>query len=76
MKRTAAIERLLDKQGRLRAWPARADLRDGVRSYLVDNFDLGHIYTEREVNDLLTGLHSFDDHALVRREFEPFCWRP
>ena len=39
-----------------------------VLKYLATQFELGVLYTEREVNALLNQDHTFGDPALLRRE--------
>jgi len=35
--------------------------------YLIDKFEQGREYTEREVNEVLSAWHAFGDHSLLRR---------
>jgi hypothetical protein len=51
--------------GRLRQYPARADARRVVLSWLASKFALERRYTEAEVNDMLRD-HEVD-HATLRR---------
>lgn len=60
--------RLLDREGRVVRWPAKAPQRQLVLRYLLDRFAPGHNYTETEVNDVLKRWHTFGDWALLRRE--------
>jgi len=36
--------------------------------YIRSKIDQGKIYTEKEINALINKWHSFEDHALLRRE--------
>ncbi|MBQ3825434.1 MAG: DUF2087 domain-containing protein, partial [Spirochaetaceae bacterium] len=42
--------------------------KEAIMRYLQTKFEVGKHYTEREVNDILKQFHSFNDHALLRRE--------
>lgn len=61
----------LDEQGRLTGWPSRRNklgLQRLALERLAAAFDPGRPYTEKEVNEVLKGLHTFGDWALLRRE--------
>lgn len=62
------IEQFFDEHGRLTVWPARPAHRQAVLERLLDSFEPGRLYSEPEVNDVLKDLHTFGDHALLRRE--------
>jgi hypothetical protein len=68
MKRPPDVQRLLDRQGRLRTMPVRPDAKAAVLAFLVEKFERSRRYTEREVNDLLDAWHTFGDHTRLRRE--------
>lgn len=61
---------MLDEGGKVVRWPAKRNrhVRPAILAYLAEKFENGRIYTEREVNDILKSWHTFDDHALLRRE--------
>ncbi len=62
------LSRYLDAEGRLKAWPSkRSDQMDALR-YLVARLPGGVEWSERELNELLKGLHTFGDWALLRRD--------
>lgn len=65
---TDDLRALLDEEGRVTRWPARRALQAQVLNYLAARFEPGRQYTEKEVNALLNGLHTFGDAALLRRE--------
>jgi excisionase family DNA binding protein len=58
--------RWFDRDGRLKAFPKQRAKRRAVLERLAELFDVGRVYSEREVNALLRPV--FDDVALVRRE--------
>ncbi|CAN5463392.1 DUF2087 domain-containing protein [soil metagenome] len=64
------IEGYFDREGRLLLWPSRkrADLRQKVLETLAERFERARDYRETEVNAILTAAHTFEDHALLRRE--------
>lgn len=51
--------------GRLKSIPAQQKKRDVVLRYLVDRFETGRLYSEKEVNAILATYH--DDVASLRR---------
>jgi hypothetical protein len=53
------------RDGRLRQYPARADARRVVLSWLASKFSLDRQYSEADVNDILRD-HEVD-HATLRR---------
>ena len=63
-----AIGRLLDRQRRLKAMPPAAKAKQLALEYLVEKFEAGRQYSEREVNETLQAWHTFGDHARLRRE--------
>ena len=58
----------LDAEGRVTQFPARRKKQLAVLQYLAGKFAPGIIYTEREVNEVLLGWHTFGDPATLRRE--------
>jgi len=62
------INRFLDSQGRLTAYPAKYKLRVFSQFYLASKFDPGLVYSEGEINSVLQAWHSFDDWAMLRRD--------
>ncbi|MDX2161538.1 MAG: coenzyme F420-0:L-glutamate ligase [bacterium] len=61
------VRPLLDAEGRVRAWSAKARLNDLAVAYLAGKFSFGRTYTEKEVNAILNAHHLFNDPALLRR---------
>ena len=62
----------LDAEGRVTQFPARRKKQLAVLQYLAGKFEPGRVYTEREVNEVLLGWHTFGDPATLRRELYDF----
>lgn len=60
------IERNFFEGGRLKQIPARRSKRNVVLNRIAREFKPGRHYTEKEVNDILTGFHP--DFCTLRRE--------
>ncbi len=52
--------------GKLKTIPTQRKKRDVILRYLVEQFEPGRVYTEKEVNQILVAYH--DDVATLRRE--------
>lgn len=57
-----------DSRGRLVRWPTRFAVQRLAMWLLWQHFDAERVYSEREVNERLNGLHVFGDPATLRRE--------
>lgn len=55
------------KNGRFEALPAQDKRRRYILDYILSHFELGRVYTEKEVNQIIMRFH--DDYCRVRREF-------
>lgn len=62
------LSRYLDAEGRLKGWPSRRKDQLEALHYLLDRLPDGVEWSERELNGLLKGLHTFEDWALLRRD--------
>jgi len=65
------IQHYLDEHGRVTRFPISKKYRKDqaiILDYLAEKFEIGKIYTEREVNELLRQWHTFEDWAILRRE--------
>lgn len=62
------VNNYLDKEGKILLLPRKKEARRELYKYLVDKFEYGRIYTEKEVNDIILENHSFNDTCLLRRE--------
>ncbi len=67
-KRSRILDRLLDDRGRVARWPVRRAQQLIVLDHIAAQIEGGRTYTEREIGDVLEGLHAFRDVARVRRE--------
>lgn len=61
------VKNYLDRGNRLKVWPAKRSAQILVAEYLAGNFVLGVQYSEKEVNAILSDVHTFNDVALLRR---------
>lgn len=62
------LNRILDKEKRVKIWPAKRLLRQAALAYIASKMEDERIYTESEINELLSQWHTFNDHVLLRRE--------
>lgn len=62
------LARYLDAEGRLKSWPSRRTYQLEALRYLAARLPEGVEWSERELNDLLKSLHTFEDWALLRRD--------
>jgi hypothetical protein len=62
------IDAFLDGSGRVVRWPRKDRDKFLVLRYLQGKFERDVKYCEREVNEILVKWHTFNDHALLRRE--------
>lgn len=61
------LRSFLDDSGRLRQWPAKRRLQLLALEALAGVIPTGRQLTEREINELLNGYHTFKDPAMLRR---------
>jgi excisionase family DNA binding protein len=64
--RDKIINRFMAK-GRFEVLPVQYKRRKYILEYILKQFELNRIYTEKEVNEIITRFH--DDYCRVRREF-------
>jgi excisionase family DNA binding protein len=55
------------KDGRFDVLPAQRKKRRYILEYILGQFELGKVYAEKEVNEIIGRFH--DDYCRVRREF-------
>src|SRR5512141_1719607 len=58
------------RDGSLRTLPAQRKKLEAILRYVVKGFDVGKRYSEKQVNEILSGYH--DDTATLRRELVGF----
>ena len=62
------VEKFLDKENKIKAWPKRQEDKKLVVEYLATKFKSDKVYSEKEVNEVILSWHTFNDHTLLRRE--------
>ena len=62
------LRNFLDAEGKLTAFPAKRKMKIYCLFYLAGKIEAEQEYTERQINDLLLGWHTFADPATLRRE--------
>ncbi|TSC57592.1 MAG: hypothetical protein Greene041619_1108 [Candidatus Peregrinibacteria bacterium Greene0416_19] len=65
---TKDLQNFLDDEGRLTSWPAKPTKQMLALQFLAGKLEWDCLYTEQEINELLTKFHLFEDAALLRRE--------
>jgi excisionase family DNA binding protein len=60
------INRFL-KDGKFKTLPVQRKKRIHILQYILERFEQNRVYSEKEVNDIITELH--DDYCRIRREF-------
>lgn len=58
----------LDENGRLTRFPTKRKKQIYALFYLAPKIEKGKSYTEKEINEILEGLHTFSDCCLLRRD--------
>lgn len=61
------IKNYLNKDGKIKAWPAKTEAKHAVLAYMSTKFELGRDYKEKEVNAIIEANHAFGDYFLLRR---------
>ena len=61
------LRRYLDSEGRVKIWPGRWNKQQLVARYMTRGFTPGVRYSEKQVNGILDGMHTFGDYAILRR---------
>ena len=62
------LKNFLDEQGRLKSYPAKRKRQIYALIYLASKFERDRLYTEKEVNEVISNWHTFNDWALLRRD--------
>lgn len=55
------------ENGKLKVWPSKQRARMPALCWCALAFEPERRYTEREVNEMLQGIHSFEDLFILRR---------
>jgi hypothetical protein len=62
-----SILNFIDKEGRIKIWPSKREMKLQVLEYLAEKFEFGRFYKECEVNGIISQWHTFNDYFLLRR---------
>ncbi len=62
------LSNFLDDNNRVKAWPKKHALKREVLLYLASKFEMDRDYSEKEVNQILSEWHTFEDYFLLRRD--------
>ncbi|MFZ5817674.1 MAG: DUF2087 domain-containing protein [Bacillota bacterium] len=65
MSHMEIVNRFLDEEGRIRQMPAKRAKVEALLDYLVEQFETGRLYAEREINEVLLRFHP--DFCTLRR---------
>ncbi len=66
-ERVAKVARHFDGEGRMLRWPAKTNQQELAVWVLWSRIPAGVVFTERQISDLISDLHLFGDHAILRR---------
>ena len=59
---------IIDDNDRIIRWSKKQKDQHFILQCIVKNFDAGHKYSEKEVNEIIQKFILFNDHVLIRRE--------
>ena len=62
------MEKLINEFDKIVRWPKKPSDKETVIKFLSTKFRSNKIYSEEEVNKIITQTHLFNDIALLRRE--------
>jgi len=65
--RLTRLARLFDRDGLLLRWPGKRGMEEPCLWVIWSRIPPRQIFSEAQLNELLNTLHSFGDHALLRR---------
>ena len=68
MEQIIKIKQFLDGSGKITQLPQKQKVRHALLEYLIEKFEPGRTYSEREVNGICSLWHTFGDYFLLRRE--------
>lgn len=57
-----------NEAGKLTQYPSKKPIRVLALLKVAEDFEIGRIYTEKEVNEIIREHIAFSDHELIRRE--------
>lgn len=62
------IENYLDKNLKVKAWPGKLKNKLMLLEYISSKFEVGVLYSEKEVTEILTSISTVGDSCFLRRE--------
>ena len=62
-----SIDNFLNSEGKILTWPAKQEKKKAILRYMSSKFDVNRMYTEKEVNEIITRWHEFNDLFILRR---------
>jgi len=65
--KNVSISIFLDGEGKLKNIPVPSRTKLPVLAYLCGKFEAERIYSEKEVNELISRWHTFSDYFILRR---------
>jgi hypothetical protein len=66
-KKQVNIAVFLDGEGRIRQIPVPTRTKLPILAYLAGKFEAGRTYSEKEVNEIISRWHTFEDFFILRR---------
>lgn len=67
MSKSNDISVFLDKDGKIERIPVPNRTRIPLLAYLAEKFEKDRDYTEKEINQIITVWHTFNDYFILRR---------
>lgn len=67
MRKSTDITVFLDKDGKIERIPVPSRTKIPLLAYLAGKFEKNRDYTEKEINQIITGWHTFNDYFILRR---------
>lgn len=61
------IKRFLDEDGKITSLPSKYQSKIEVLKYLSDKFEFEREYTEKQINEIISNWHTFNDYFVLRR---------
>jgi hypothetical protein len=68
MLKTEKIKTHMNENGQIIRWPSKYSLKLIVLDYLSEKFESDKTYTQKEVDEIITRWHTFENICLLRRE--------
>lgn len=62
------LKNYLDSSGKLSIYPSKRKLKLAAMFYVANQLDARKTYTEKEINEAINNICTFNDAALLRRE--------